>query len=456
MTRKKAGPAVPGVTVYPRGKTFAYNVELDPDPVSGERRREYRGGFATADEAWAAAIAAKAARGEGRRIAPSRRTVEEFFGEWLATIEHEVKPSTYVNYRDYSGAYVLPIIGKRRLQDVDVPVLNGLYRRLLDSGRCKPDNNSRMFAYWQTQKAKGREPTPAQLSRACQTSIHAARSAVLRYRRGRVPTKMPAGLAPKTVKNIHRMLHRALADAVAWRYLTYNPAEHASLPRKKRRASSGHQTWTVEQLIAWLDVARRDRDAGMWVLAATTGMRRSELAGAARDLLDLDQALLVIEPTRVVVAGKAEDSDGKTDTSVRTIALDPFTVTALRRHLAMLDQEQAAFGAGYDDRGLLFCHPDGRPLHPDTITRRFNRLVDRAGVPQIRLHDVRHTYATACLDEGINPKLVSDRIGHANLGITLTTYGHRSTGQDRPAAEQFARLLFGDPPDTGPQDTPAS
>jgi hypothetical protein len=201
MRRKKAGPAVPGVTVYPRGKKFAYNVELDPDPVSGERRREYRGGFATADEAWAAAIAAKSAIGGGRRIPPSRRTVEEFFGEWLATIEHEVKPSTFVNYRDYSGAYVLPIIGKRRLQDVDVPLLNGLYRRLLDSGRCKPDNNSRMFAYWQTQKAKGREPTPAQISRACKTSIHAARAAVLRYRRGRVPTKLPAGLAPKTVKN---------------------------------------------------------------------------------------------------------------------------------------------------------------------------------------------------------------------------------------------------------------
>jgi integrase len=147
----------------------------------------------------------------------------------------------------------------------------------------------------------------------------------------------------------------------------------------------------------------------MWVLAATTGMRRSELAGAERALLDLDNATLELGDTRIVVDGKAEDSDGKTESSNRTISLDPLTVTYLRRHLAMLDEERKAFSTGYQDHGKLFCHPDGRPLHPDTITRRFNRLVDRAGVPRIRLHDVRHTYATLSLDAGIDPKIVSDR-----------------------------------------------
>lgn len=134
---------------------------------------------------------------ERRRVPPSRRTVAEFFTEWLATVEQEVKPSTYVNYLDYANAYVVPIIGKRHLQDIDVPTLNLLYRRLLDTGRRKPDNNSGMYDYWQTQKAKGKEPTPAQISRACKTSIYAARAAVLRYRRGRVPVKKPAGLAPR-------------------------------------------------------------------------------------------------------------------------------------------------------------------------------------------------------------------------------------------------------------------
>src|SRR3954471_14386857 len=116
----------------------------------------------------------------------------------------------------------------------------------------------------------------------------------------------------------------------------------------------------------------------MWVLVATTGMRRSELAGAVRDLLDLNKAVLTMEDTRVVVAGKAQDSDGKTDSSFsRTVSLDPVTVAYLRRHMAMLDAERKDFGTAYKDHGKLFCHPDGSLIHPDTITRRFNRLVDQ-------------------------------------------------------------------------------
>jgi integrase len=141
-------------------------------------------------------------------------------------------------------------------------------------------------------------------------------------------------------------------------------------------------------------VALTDRDAGIWVLAATTGMRRSELAGAERELLDLDGATLEIADTRVVVAGKADESDGKTESGRRVISLDPITVAYLRRHMAVLATEREAFGDDYHDSGLLVCHPDGRPVHHDTITDRFNRLVDRAGVKRIRLHDLRHTYAT--------------------------------------------------------------
>jgi len=452
---KRRRPAIPGISVYPRGKTFAYNVELPADSVTGERRREYAGGFATEEEAWSEAVKVKNSQEEGRLARSSRRTVAQFLTEWLETVQQELKGTTYTNYRDYSTAYVIPLMGRRRLQEVDVPTLNAFYRRLLDSGRLKPDNNSVMYAFWQEQKAKGQEPTPAQISRTCKTSIHAARAAVLRYRRGRIPVRKPAGLAPKTVKNVHRMLHRALSDAVAWRYTAYNPAVHASLPRTGRGKKNRPEPWTVPQLIAWLEVARNDRDAGMWMLAATTGMRRSELAGTRRDLLDLDAGTLVIEPTRVVVAGRAEESDGKTDSSQRTISLDVFTVAALRRQLAMLDEEAAAFGQAPAAQGHLFCHPDGRPLHPDTITRRFNRLVDQVGVPRIRLHDVRHTYATACLDAGINPKLISDRIGHSSTAFTLTTYTHRSTGQDRAVAEDFARLLFADAtPAPGSQPSP--
>lgn len=285
----------------------------------------------------------------------------------------------------------------------------------------------------------GLGPPPREIAAACNTTIHAARAAVARYQRGRVPADISAGLAPKTIKNIHRMVHRALKDAVAWDYLAFNPAEHASLPRigraARRRATA---PWTVDELAAWLRVALTDRFAGMWVLAATSGMRRSELAGARRDMLDLDGGTLTIEDTRVVVAGQAVDSDGKSDSGWRTISLDPFTIVTLRAYVQMLDEERAAFGDDYPNHGKLMCFEDGRMVHPDTITRRSNRLVDRTGARRIHLHDVRHTYTTLSMDAGIDPKIVSDRVGHSNMQVTFQVYTHRSTGR---CGKQTSRLL---------------
>jgi integrase len=433
----------PGITVYRRGGKWAFIVYLEPDILSGKRDRLYRGGFDTEDAAWAAAIKARSEAEENRYIQPSRRTVEQFLTEWLAVIEQSVKPTTHANYVDNVNAYIVPAIGHRKLQDITVPVLNAFYRRLLESGRRKPDNNTVMYEYWNARRhfRDGRGPTPTQISKACGTSIYAARDSASRFRRGRIPVERTRGLAPKSVKNVHRLLHRALGDAVAWQYLSMNPAEHASVPRDRGARRNRPQPWTLDELAAWLHVALTDRFAGMWVLAATTGMRRSELAGVSRHMLDLEHGTLVVEDTRVVVDGRVHDSDGKTEDSRRTISLDQFTVAALRKHIAMLDKERSLFVSSYPDHGKLMVFEDGRRLHPDTITSRFNRLVDLAGVRRIRLHDIRHTYATLARDLGVNGKIVTDRLGHANETVTQQIYTHKSTGHDRPAAEMIAGLI---------------
>jgi integrase len=446
VTSKKDNP-VSGISVYQQKgrKTWSYRLELDRHPLTDERQFEYGHGFPADEDALTAAIKAKAAHKAGNRVKPTKLTVGGFFDEWMTSIKDSVKPSTFTNYSDYQDAYLKPTIWKKPLQKVDVPTLNTLYRHLLANGRCKPDNNTRMYEYWEAQRKAGRNLTPNELAAEVEgITIHAARKAVARYRSGRIPVPKTPGLAPKTVKNVHRMIHLALASAVAWRCIDYNPAEHAALPRESRKGTRKRgTTWTPDELAAWLAVAVTDRDAGIWVLAATTGMRRSELAGAERELLDLDNATLEIADTRVVVDGKADESDGKTESGRRVISLDPLTVAYLRRHLAMLDTEKEAFGDSYHDSGLLVCHPDGRPVHPDTITDRFNKLVDRAGVKRIRLHDVRHTYATTSLDAGVDPKIVADRIGHANMAYTLAIYTHKSTGKDRGAAETVAGVLLG-------------
>jgi integrase len=447
VTSKRNGNDKPGkvegITVYKRGRKWWFRVTTGRNILTDEPEYEYGGGFDTDTEAFAAALKAKEQHAQNRRVRPSNITVGEFFAEWMTSIKGTVKATTYASYEDYQ-AWIKPTIWKKKLQKVDVQTLNALYRHLLENGRIKSaDNNTRMYEYWEAQRAAGKNVTRYELAAAVGVTPAAAGHAITRYKRGRVPTSTSRGLSVKTVKNVHRMIHAALKDAVAWRYMEWNPAEHAALPREKRRGTTHKgDTWTPSELAAWLAVALVDRDAGVWVLAATSGMRRSELAGANRNRLDLDGAALAVEDTRVVAKGRAVNSDGKSDAGWRTISLDPLTVAYLRRHLAMLDKERELFGDSYHDGGWLVCHPDGRPVHPDTITDRFNRLVDLAGVKRIRLHDVRHTYVTTSLDAGVDPKIVADRVGDDPETI-LRIYTHKSTGKDRGAAETVAGVLLG-------------
>ncbi len=436
---------VPGITVGQRSKSWAYRIELDRDPLTGERRRAYQGGFVTADDAWREAIEAKKRLETGRAVRAKKIRVTDFMTEWLAATDETRKETTTQNYRDNIDAYITPVLGNRWLSELTVQRLNAFYKHLRETGRRKGDSNWRMYSYWLEHKEErnGMGPRAGEIAEACGTTHNAAREAIRRYHRGRIPADYSEGLSAKSVRNVHVVLQRALKDAVLWGYLHTNPAEHAVVPRDRARRGRRRrgEAWTLEQLGRWLRVALQDRYDGMWLLAATTGMRRSELAGVQRSMLDLDGGWLTIEDTRVVVAGQARDSDGKSEAGNRDISLDAFTVDRLRQYVARIDAERDAFGDDYPDHDYLMVGPEGRPLHPDTITARFNRLVDRAGVQRIRLHDVRHTYATMALDADQNVKTLSERIGHADTSVTYQIYTHRSRGHDRGMAQSLGALI---------------
>jgi integrase len=236
------------------------------------------------------------------------------------------------------------------------------------------------------------------------------------------------------------MLHRAWEDFAVWGWAKRNVVKDAHPPRVPRK---GRKVWTVAQLRTFLQRARSDRLFALWMLEATSGMWRCELAGARRDLLDLDAGTLEIETTRVVVDGKVIESDGKTGNAQHVLALDPFTLAALRVHVEMIDQERRDSGTDYQDHGLLFCWENGKPPHPDTITRRFKRLSAAAELPEIDLHDVRHSYATAGRDAKIGWKALSKRIGHADVAFTMNQYVQTDLEADRRVANTLAELILG-------------
>jgi hypothetical protein len=186
----------------------------------------------------------------------------------------------------------------------------------------------------------------------------------------------------------------------------------------------------------------------LWLLVATTGLRRGELAGLTRN--DADPKARRIHPStpRVVVAGRAVESEAKTRSGVRTLALDPDTCNALEDYLVIWAEEGYLLG---QDRRLLFVWPNGDPLHPDTVTAQFHKHCEAAGLPRIRLHDVRHSYATAALKAGISPKVISERLRHSSAAFTLQTYTHVIPGMDEAAADTVAKLILAEPvtePDT--------
>ena len=366
---------------------YEYRFDAGFDPLTGQRRRPGRSGFKTKREAEQALRAAITAHEKGRGVRASSRTVGQFLEEWHAAIKVSIRPTTWVNYRNYVKLYVTPHIGDTRLQDLTPVRLNLLYAHLLDHGRVRGGG----------------------------------------------------GLAPKTIVNVHRMLHRALRDAVRWDMAPRNAADDAQPPRSRRPQLT---VWEPEQIRRFVDQVRGDRFYALWMLAATTGMRRGELAGLL--LTDIDFVRATVSPSapRVSVDGQVQESGTKTEAGKRVMALDPQTLAALREYVEGWAEERRLLG---QDSRLLFVWPDGGALHPDTLTALFSKHVRAAGLPRIRLHDVRHSYATAALRAKISPKIVSERLGHTNVAFTMQTYMHVIPGMDAAAADEIATLILGAP-----------
>jgi integrase len=375
-------------SVYRRGTTWTAHVSWRD---GGHQRQVKKGGFRTRRDA-EQHVAEVVARHRSMPAAHVERiTVERFIlDEWLPAKESALKPSTFASYQNTVSAYVLPRLGALRLDQVSGSNLNKLYSDLLTEGRTGASGT-----------------------------------------RG--------GLAPKTVRNIAGLLHKVFNDAIRWGRVAVNPCAAADPPR---RPDAELRTWTPEQLGAFLTTASDDRHAAAWFLLATTGMRRGEVLGLRWTDLDLRAARVTITQTLSMAGDQPVLGSPKTTTGRRTIALDPATVAVLRHWRKTQSAERLSVGAGWNDHGLVVTEPDGRWVHPQVLTRRFHALLRRTDLPGIRLHDVRHSYATAAIDAGVPVKVLSQRLGHADIAVTLRIYAHVLPGDDEVAAHAVAARLL--------------
>lgn len=353
--------------------------------TAGGRKQHSKGGFRTKREAQNFLTDTMAAIRGGTFSEPTKLKLGPFLlEEWLPARKLALRPSTWASYDTAIRRHVIPHIGGVQVQQLTPGRLDRFYADLIESG-----------------------------------------------------------LAPKTVRNVHVMLHKALHDAVRKNLATRNVAEAADPPKLMRSSRSEMTTWSPGQLRTFFDGLEGHRLAAAYLLAATTGMRRGEVLGLRWQDVDLAARHLHVRQTVLSVNYEITFGQPKTKRGERRIALDAATVQILREHRVRQDRERATVGAGYRNQDLVFAREDGDPTHPDYFSQTFDRTVRRLGLPKIRLHDLRHTHATLGLQAGIPIKVMSDRLGHATTAFTMDVYTHAIPAVEHEAAEQIADLLWG-------------
>lgn len=234
--------------------------------------------------------------------------------------------------------------------------------------------------------------------------------------------KLEDGLSPRTVRYIHVTLHKALKQAVADGLIPRNATEAVKPPQVRKEEI---RPLTAEQVKILFEAVRGDRLETLYILAFHTGLRQGELLGLKWGDVDVEAGTLQVRRTLTTAKGGPELRAPKTKSTRRTVKLSPTALEALRSHLERQLREINQAGDLWRENGLIFASQSGEPLKRHYITTHlFKPLPKRARLPQIRFHDLRHTCATLLLIKNVNPKVVSEMLGHSSIAITLDTYSH--------------------------------
>ena len=363
-------------------------VDLGRDPVTGKRRQAWRSVKGAKREAEALLVQLLHQRDTGIDTPPGKLTLAQFLERWLDDYARpNVSPKTLVQYTDFVRRQIIPALGGLPLTKLRPQHIQGYYSHALRHGRADGTG----------------------------------------------------GLSAKTVLHIHRLLRQALSHAMKWQMLSRNPADAVQPPRPERYEPPILSPGDVRRLLAAAD----DNPIGALIhTAVMTGMRRGELLGLRWRDVDLDADLLHVRQAAQWLPGQGWCfRPPKTNSSRRPVALAPATTDVLREHRRQQLAERLALGPSYSDQDLAFATPLGTPIDPSNLRRAWERIVRSAGLAHLRFHDLRHIHATLMLMGGVHPKVVAERLGHANVGITMDTYSHVLPNLQSQAAAGLERVL---------------
>ena len=308
-------------------------------------------------------------------------TVGTWLDVWFENVAQiKVRASSHQTYKGYIEHHIKPYIGHIPLEKLTTMDLQKLYRKLLTKGRVD-----------------------------------------------RIEAKdQPEGLSAKTVRNINQVISSAMDLAVTQKIILTNPTKACELPKVERKEM---QTIPLEQLEAFLKEAKETGVYEMYYIALSTGLRRGELLGLKWQDIDWKNGVIKVRRQIARVDGEIVEAPLKTKNSYRAVTISQQAIEVLKMQKRNTNDE------------YVFPSPNGGPISPDSVNNMLKRVLERAGIPKIRFHDLRHTFATIALQSGVDIKTVSSMLGHFSAGFTLDTYAHVTTAAQKEAAETLGQIL---------------
>lgn len=338
---------------------------------------------------------------------PCKMTLGQWLTIWQEDYLKSVKPHTVLSYSQQIRNHIAPALGGWKLSELNTHTIQHFYNDLIEEGMLVPKHDKN--------------------GKAIRVD-------------GKIVYEKSASLSPKTVKNIHGVLHKALQQAVKIGYLRFNPADFCELPRVERKEI---RPLDSDEIARFMKEVRGNRYESLLLTMLFTGMRRGEICGLTWDCVDFRRGTLLINKQLQNIPGQPGEyrlvstKNGKR----RTITPAPFVMDLLKKHRTAQNQERLMAGSMWQDNGFVFCNEVGERVSPHTVYDNYKKIVASMGLPNARLHDLRHSYAIASIQAGDDIKTVQGNLGHATAAFTLDVYGHVTDQMKQASAARMQAFI---------------
>ncbi|MFO1441785.1 site-specific integrase [Bacillus sp. Bva_UNVM-123] len=368
-------------SIFKRGKIYAVRYDIG---VGGKREQKYKGGFKTKKDAQEYLNKALCEINDGTYVKQNNVLFSTYIEEWFNnSYKMSVAETTAETRWFYIEKHVIPYFGKTPLQMITTKKLDEFYNQ-----------------------------------------------------------KIELGLSAKTVREFHNLMRRAFGQAIKWSLIKINPALDATPPKIEVKEIN---LWTIEQTKQFLKLLGSQNIDPIFELIIFTGMRRGEALGLKWEDIDFQKGKIrVVRSLAKTIEKGLFLKDVKTQSSKRQISISAYLLNKLLQHKEEQSNHKKNFKETYNDQGMVFSTFEGGFKDPRNLLRDFNRLINQSGLPKITIHDLRHLHATQLMINGINPKVVQERLGHSRVAVTLDLYSHVNEDLQIEAAIRFENEFFKD------------